>query len=72
MMLCFRLANALATWRQAQVCLRPLLITAKQSLPAASTPAPGPHTSRSHRCYATLSSVGLIQIALGAFSDTGG
>jgi len=35
MLLCFRVANALATWRQAQVCLRPLLITAKQSLPAA-------------------------------------
>jgi len=47
-----RVANALATWRQAKVSLRPLLITAKQSLPAASTPAPGPHTSRSYRCYA--------------------
>jgi len=32
--------------RQAMVCLRPLSLWSGQSLPAASTPAPGPHTSR--------------------------
>jgi len=52
MLPCFRVANALATWRQAQVCLRPLLITAKQSLPAAfhsSTGSPyEPHSPLLH------------------------
>jgi len=50
-LLCFRVANAIATWRQAKVCLRPLSFFGKDR---ASRPPPlqhrVPHTSNASGC----------------------
>jgi len=49
----------------------PVLFRLGQSLPAASTPAPGPHTSRIGMLSQTFDERWPIQVTLGAFSDTG-
>jgi len=72
---CPLLTHAIAPWRQAQVCLRPLsLLWRGQSLPAATTPAPGPHTSRvgfgSLQCLSSTSA--LSRLLRGLFSHRSG